>query len=216
MSAPDRSTSAAPEYAAGTETSTYTSRSTAVHSVSEARCSRSHCTPLTTVSRLVRTNAAGRDCRPASTTGRCEITAGQPRAAATEDGGGATLTGPSAAGVAEVAGARGESTVWLTASASSTVTGTATAVATNAARRRTGSIGAAYRCTTGQVRVRVMPSTDCTLATTSLPSSSTLRASARTITSYGPVTSSARVTPLMFAISRATRAALPTSVWIRM
>ena len=38
-------------------------------------------------------------------------------------------------------------------------------------------------CTTGQVRVRVMPVMFCTLATTSLPSSSTLRASARTITS---------------------------------
>ena len=56
--------------------------------------------------------------------------------------------------------------------------------------------------TTGQVRVRVMPSRFCTLATTSLPSSSTLRASARTITSYGPVTSSARVTPLTSAIAR--------------
>ena len=47
-------------------------------------------------------------------------------------------------------------------------------------------------CTTGQVTVRVMPGTFCTLATTSWPSSSTLEASARTITSYGPVTSSAR------------------------
>ena len=37
--------------------------------------------------------------------------------------------------------------------------------------------------TTGQVSVRVMPSRFCTLETTSLPSSSTLRASARTITS---------------------------------
>ncbi len=40
-----------------------------------------------------------------------------------------------------------------------------------------------YRWTTGQVRVLVMPSTACTRATTSLPSSSRLRASARTITS---------------------------------
>ena len=40
-----------------------------------------------------------------------------------------------------------------------------------------------YRCTTGQVRVLVMPSTACTRATTSLPSSSRLRASARAITS---------------------------------
>ena len=53
------------------------------------------------------------------------------------------------------------------------------------------------RWTTGQVSVRVMPSTPCTCATTSLPSSSTLLASARTITSYGPVTSSACVTPSM-------------------
>src|SRR3954453_19473177 len=70
--------------------------------------------------------------------------------------------------------------------------------------------------TTGQVSVRVMPGTFCTRATTSLPSSSTLRASARTITSYGPVTSSARVTPWTSAICAATSAALPTSVWIRM
>src|SRR5262249_53556546 len=76
--------------------------------------------------------------------------------------------------------------------------------------------GADQMWTTGQVRVRVMPSRFCTLETTSLPSSSTLRASARTITSYGPVTSSARVTPLTWAISRATSAALPTSVWMRM
>ena len=41
----------------------------------------------------------------------------------------------------------------------------------------------AQMCTTGQVRVRVMPSRFCTFDTTSLPSSSTLRASARTITS---------------------------------
>src|SRR3954471_13673435 len=74
----------------------------------------------------------------------------------------------------------------------------------------------AQRWTTGQVRVRVMPSTPCTFATTILPSSSTFLASARTITSYGPVTSSAWVTPLSSAISRATAAALPTSVWIRM
>ena len=58
--------------------------------------------------------------------------------------------------------------------------------------------------TTGHVSVRVMPSRFCTLDTTSLPSSSTLRASARTITSYGPVTSSARVTPLTWAMARAT------------
>ena len=41
----------------------------------------------------------------------------------------------------------------------------------------------AYRWTTGQVRVRVMPSTDWIRATTSLPRSSTVSASARTITS---------------------------------
>ena len=41
----------------------------------------------------------------------------------------------------------------------------------------------AQMCTTGQVSVRVMPSRFCTFETTSLPSSSTLRASARTITS---------------------------------
>src|SRR4029450_113324 len=73
-----------------------------------------------------------------------------------------------------------------------------------------------YRCTTGQVSVRVIPSTAWTRATTSLPRSSTLSASARTITSYGPVTSSADCTPSMSAIALATWAALPTSVWIRM
>src|SRR4029079_14447834 len=70
--------------------------------------------------------------------------------------------------------------------------------------------------TTGQVSVLVMPSRFCTFETTSLPSSSTLRASARTITSYGPVTSSAMVTPLTWAMAVATSAALPTSVWIKM
>src|SRR3954471_24772331 len=39
------------------------------------------------------------------------------------------------------------------------------------------------RWTTGQVNVRVMPGAPCTFARTSLPSSSTLRASARTMTS---------------------------------
>src|SRR6185437_6187965 len=42
-----------------------------------------------------------------------------------------------------------------------------------------------YRCTTGQVRVRVMPSTCWTLATTMRPRSSTVSAWARTMTSYG-------------------------------
>lgn len=51
---------------------------------------------------------------------------------------------------------------------------------------------------------------------TSRPRSSTLRAFARTITSYGPVTSSAIETPSMPEISVATDAALPTSVCIRM
>src|SRR4051794_8573456 len=60
-----------------------------------------------------------------------------------------------------------------------------------------------------------MPSTDWMRATTSLPRSSTVSASARTITSYGPVTSSASVTPGADRTSDATAAALPTSVWIR-
>src|SRR5690606_2009583 len=72
------------------------------------------------------------------------------------------------------------------------------------------------RCTTGHVSVRVMPSTFWTLATTSWPRSSTLSASARTMTSYGPVTSSELATPGSPAISAATDAALPTSVWMRM
>src|ERR1041384_7888690 len=53
-------------------------------------------------------------------------------------------------------------------------------------------------------------------ATTSWPSWSTVSASARTMTSYGPVTSSAVATPVMPEISEATAAALPTSVWMRM
>src|SRR5205807_2826750 len=74
----------------------------------------------------------------------------------------------------------------------------------------------AYRWTTGHVSVRVIPSTPWMRATTSLPRSSTFFASARTITSYGPVTSSAESTPLICAAAFATDAALPTSVWIRM
>src|SRR3954464_5930159 len=83
-------------------------------------------------------------------------------------------------------------------------------------RRHQDRRDAPQRWTTGHVSVRVMPGTPCTFATTSLPSSSTLRASARTMTAYGPVTSSATVTPLISAIAAATAAALPTSVWMRM
>src|ERR687892_7828 len=46
-----------------------------------------------------------------------------------------------------------------------------------------GSAGGRYRCTTGQVRVRVMPSIICTRLTTIFPSSSTVLDSARAITS---------------------------------
>src|SRR5260370_30190608 len=74
----------------------------------------------------------------------------------------------------------------------------------------------AYRWTTGHVSVRVIPSTPWMRATTSLPRSSTFFASARTMTSYGPVTSSAESTPLICAADFATAAALPTSVWIKM
>ena len=56
---------------------------------------------------------------------------------------------------------------------------------------------AAHRLTTGQVNVRVIPSTAWIWETTSRPRSSRLGASVRTITSYGPVTSSAATTPLM-------------------
>jgi hypothetical protein len=52
-------------------------------------------------------------------------------------------------------------------------------------RRRVGPTG--YRCTTGQVRVRVTPVMAWIRDTTSWPRLSMLRASARTITSYGPV-----------------------------
>src|SRR5690349_22990235 len=61
-----------------------------------------------------------------------------------------------------------------------------------------------------------MPSTCWTLATTNRPRSSTVSAWARTITSYGPVTSSAWMTPGILLIVSATVDALPTSVWIRM
>src|SRR5688572_32868534 len=61
-----------------------------------------------------------------------------------------------------------------------------------------------------------MPSIIWTRLTTIFPSSSTVDASARAITSYGPVTSSADTTPSIPSTSVATWAALPTSVWIRM
>src|SRR4030095_5628200 len=72
------------------------------------------------------------------------------------------------------------------------------------------------RCTTEQVSVRVIPGTSWTLLTIILPSSSTLRASVRTTTSYGPVTASTRTTPEMSRIAVATSRARPTSVWMRM
>ena len=49
-----------------------------------------------------------------------------------------------------------------------------------------------------------MPSIICTRLTTILPSSSTVLDSARAITSYGPVTSSADTTPSIPATSLAT------------
>src|ERR687897_3061830 len=52
--------------------------------------------------------------------------------------------------------------------------------------------------------------------TIALASSSRSAASPRAITSYGPVTPSACMMPLMPEISRVTWFALPTSVWIRM
>ena len=61
-----------------------------------------------------------------------------------------------------------------------------------------------------------MPDTSWTWLTIILPSSSTLRASASTITSYGPVTASTRATPWICEIAAATSRAFPTSVWIRM
>ena len=61
-----------------------------------------------------------------------------------------------------------------------------------------------------------MPSMAWILATTMRPSSSMSFASARTMTSYGPVTSSAARTPSMAATCVATCAALPTSVRMRM
>jgi hypothetical protein len=57
-----------------------------------------------------------------------------------------------------------------------------------------------------------MPGTPCTFANTVRPKSSMLADSARMITSYGPVTPSAMVTPAMADTALATLEALPTSV----
>ena len=65
---------------------------------------------------------------------------------------------------------------------------------------------------TGQVSVLVIPATACTFAKTVRPRSSMLADSARMITSYGPVTPSAIVTPAMAETAFATLEALPTSV----
>jgi hypothetical protein len=61
-----------------------------------------------------------------------------------------------------------------------------------------------YRCTTGQVRVRVTPLMAWMRDTTSWPRASMLRASARTMTSYGPATGWACWTPLISAAELAT------------
>src|SRR4029450_5796904 len=53
-----------------------------------------------------------------------------------------------------------------------------------------------YRCTTGQVRVRVTPLMAWIRDTTSRPRASMLPASARTITSYGPVSGEACGAPV--------------------
>src|SRR6266545_6861536 len=66
---------------------------------------------------------------------------------------------------------------------------------------------------TGQVRVRVTPSTAWILATTSLPSSSMSAASASAMTSYGPLTTSDEKTLSIRAISLVTLAELPTWTW---
>ncbi len=74
---------------------------------------------------------------------------------------------------------------------------------------------AGYRCTTGQVRVRVTPLMAWMRDTTSSPRASMLLASARTMTSYGPVRGWAWWTPLISATALATWPAVPTSVWMR-
>lgn len=61
-----------------------------------------------------------------------------------------------------------------------------------------------------------MPGTAWTLFNTVRPSSSIFAASARMITSYGPVTDSAIVTPAIPPMAFVTLPAFPTSVWIRM
>ena len=67
----------------------------------------------------------------------------------------------------------------------------------------------------GQVRVRVTPFTDWILETIVRPSSSMLSASARAMTSYGPVTTSADVTPSSCSTALATADASPTSDCMR-
>src|SRR5204863_6059920 len=94
--------------------------------------------------------------------------------------------------------------------------GSATNVATRTARALSDTVTRRQRWTTEHVRVRVMPGTSCTLLTIIFPSSSTLCASVRTTTSYGPVTASTRTTPLIPPIWVATSRARPTSVWMRM
>lgn len=60
--------------------------------------------------------------------------------------------------------------------------------------------------------MRVIPGTACTLDKMTRPKSSIDGASARMITSYGPVTPSANVTPGIADTDLATLDALPTSV----
>src|SRR4029450_504563 len=105
-----------------------------------------------------------------------------------------------ATSTAVVAPARGAASVPSEGASTRNVTtpatiaaGRAIRAARRAARRVTGST--IYRWTTEQVSVRVMPGTSWTLLTIILPSSSTLRASVNTTTSYGPVTASTRTTP---------------------
>lgn len=72
-----------------------------------------------------------------------------------------------------------------------------------------------YRWTTGHVSVRATPPRACTRDTINLASSSMFRASARAMTSYGPVTVTASETLGRSRRAADTTAAWPTSVWIR-
>jgi len=69
-------------------------------------------------------------------------------------------------------------------------------------------------CTAGHVKVRLIPSTPWMRETTILPKASMLAAWTSAMMSYGPVTTTAELTPWIAPTSSATAPVLPDSVWI--